>query len=75
MSVNDIYIYSILTYRYVIVFLLYQGRGNERRIWFAAGRLRGGGKARQSDAQLGRLQRGESVERGEAWLNPASLRF
>lgn len=38
---------------------LSQGRGHQRRLWFDAGWLRRGCKACQSDAQLGRFQRGK----------------
>ena len=43
-----------------------QGRGNERRLWIAVGWLWGSGEAGQSDAQLGCLQWGESVDRSLA---------
>lgn len=49
-----------------------QGRGNEWRVWFAVGWLRWSSKARQSDAQLGRLQWGEREDRTAASQLPCS---
>lgn len=49
-----------------------QGRGNERRVWIGVGWLRGGSKACQTGAQLGRLQWGESVEKEESSMKTAA---
>lgn len=50
----SIFVTSLLSYE--------QGRSDKWRVWIAVGRLRRSSKTCQPDAELGRLQWGESVQ-------------